>query len=207
MALQLLTQTDLVILDTNADAKARLTEAPFLAETTNTAANARLTLNAFIAESINANAKARATEIVFIAIHNRPAPLEPVCDLYMGDTIANYPDGIGTAGPNIDTLVRQPLQFKSEITINEDGGANSNLTPCGILRWELEYVGMSDADLTTIRTHYNLAKGRRNNFSFYDRQTAVTHTLVKYESLQVPKGERSWSRRFRVVLIKFSGVS
>ena len=116
--------------------------------------------------------------------------------------IADYPDGVQTTGPHIARLQRFPVEYRSDVFLYEDGGADVNVQPCGILKWTLEYEGISEADLATLRAHVNAAKGRVENFTFYDRQTATAHPGVKYAEFKIGKHRKRWSRVASVTLIK-----
>jgi len=118
-------------------------------------------------------------------------------------TIANYPDGIGTAGPTIARIVPLPTDYTVDRSVNEDGGCNVNVQPCGLKRFQLEYAGLSAGDLATLRTHKNLAKGRVNDFSFYYRENATTYTGVMYESWKVGRHVKTWARVVSVVLVVY----
>ncbi len=117
-------------------------------------------------------------------------------------SIANYPDGVQTAGPHIARLQRFPVDYQTEVFRYDDGGADVNVQPCGILKWTLDYEGLSDADLTTIRTHANLARDRVEDFTFYDRQTATAHAGVKYQEFKIGRHAKTWSRVASVTLVK-----
>lgn len=117
--------------------------------------------------------------------------------------VADYPDGVGTAGPTIANLNVIPIDYQPEIERNEDGGVEINVQPCGLRKWELSYEGLSYADFELIRTHINLAKGRVNEFDFYSREEAFTHSGVQYFSVEVPQHQKHWSKGLRVTLCKF----
>jgi hypothetical protein len=117
--------------------------------------------------------------------------------------IANYPDGIGTAGPTIDRLITRVLEFQAEVFRNEDGGADTNVQPCGWRVWQLEYDGLTAAEVTTLRTHFNAAKNNVNEFSFYHRQDAVTYSGVKYVNFRVGRHRKTWSNVVSIELGKF----
>lgn len=119
-------------------------------------------------------------------------------------TIANYPDGVGTAGPRIANLRVIPVKFETDIYRNEDGGADVNVQPCGNLRFELDYDGLSASDLATLTIHYNLAKGKVNDFSFYCRRDGATYTKVRYETFEIPSAQKYWLRTVRVVLVNYA---
>lgn len=112
---------------------------------------------------------------------------------------AQYPDGVDLAGPSISRLSRQPIEYKVDITLFEDGGAVVNVSPCGMLRWVLEYEGLSQSDLATLRTHYNDARGTVESFQFYDRQTALTYS-VQYRSFEIGKHDKTWFVPATVIL-------
>lgn len=115
-------------------------------------------------------------------------------------TIADYPDGIGTAGPYISRLIDQPVEFQVVRYEFEDGGLDVNVQPCGVRRWILEYEGLSASDVSTIVTHFNLAKGRVNNFEFYHRRDATTYANVRYADLSLLSRQKSWSNAVTVTL-------
>lgn len=121
----------------------------------------------------------------------------------MGATVANYPDGIDTAGPMIARLVRLPVDYNPQVFENEDGGADVNVQPCGIVKWQIDYEGINAAEVGTLRTHFNLAKGQVNNFSFYDREQDQVFPEVSYESFRVGRRIRTWSNVVSVVLVHY----
>lgn len=118
--------------------------------------------------------------------------------------IANYPDGINTAGPTIARLITYPVEYPFDLFRNEDGGVDVNVQTCGVLRWELEYEGLSLSDEDTIRAHYNLAKGKVETFSFYSRYDSTLYTGVRYDSMQIPRHLRHWAKMLKVVLVKYA---
>lgn len=118
-------------------------------------------------------------------------------------TITQYPDGVAVAGPSIDKVIHYPIEYPVDTYRNEDGGVDVNVQPCGILRIELYYSCLSLANLTTIRDHYNLAKGRVNDFSFYSRYDATTRTGMVYEKIEVPRHRKHWSKDLKVTLLKY----
>lgn len=117
-------------------------------------------------------------------------------------TIANYPDGIGTAGPTIARLIDQPIGYETHAIVMEDGGAIVMIQPCGLRRWLLEYEGLTQAELATLRAHKNLAKGKVNDFSFYHRRDAVTYAGVQIESWSIGDHQKTWAVPLSVVLVK-----
>lgn len=112
---------------------------------------------------------------------------------------AQFPDGVDIAGPRIGRLLRQPIEYAVTQTLFEDGGCDVNVSPCGMLRWQLEYEGLSQADVATLRTHYNDARGTVESFQFYDRQTGLTHS-VQYRSFEIGKHEKTWFVPATIVL-------
>jgi len=106
-------------------------------------------------------------------------------------TIAIFPDETHS-GPHIDKLNRQPLAFEPDVTKFEDGGAHVSIQLCGLRTWELEYTGLSQDDVETLRAHNTLAKGKTNDFSFYDRQTNATYTKCFYVKFDIGKAEKTW---------------
>jgi hypothetical protein len=112
-------------------------------------------------------------------------------------TIGAYPTSV-----YIDTLIDRAIEYRVERYEFEDGSLEVNVQPCGIRRWELRYTGLSVTDLNTLRTHYNDAKGRVNDFSFTHRRDATTYTGVKYVSFDIPARSKNWINEAVVVLEK-----
>lgn len=112
-------------------------------------------------------------------------------------TIGAYPTSV-----YIDTLIDQPIEYRVTRYEFEDGGVDVNVQPCGVRRWELRYTGLSVNDLNTLRTHYNNAKGRVNDFSFTHRRDLTTYTGVKYVSFTVPPRQKNWINEATVILEK-----
>jgi hypothetical protein len=119
-------------------------------------------------------------------------------------TISNYPDGVDTAGPTIALLVDLPIDYQVETFRYEDGGVDVNVQPCGVRRWQLEYEGLSAADVTTLRTHFNLAKGKVNDFIFYHRHDDQQYVQVRYESWRGGRHLKTWSNVVSVVLVQLA---
>lgn len=119
-------------------------------------------------------------------------------------TIANYPDGIGTAGPTIDRLLDDPIDYQTDTFRCDDGSVRVNVQPCGREVIVLEYDGLSQAELSIIRDHYNLAKGQVNDFSFYNRRKAQTYAGFRYLSLAIGQHTKNWFVPLRVTLIRFA---
>lgn len=118
-------------------------------------------------------------------------------------TVTQYPDGVAVAGPTIDKVIHYPIEYAPDIFRNEDGGVDVNVQPCGVLRIELVYSGLSYDDWLAIKDHYNLAKGKVNDFSFYSRYNGTTYTGCQYEKIEAPRHRKRWSKELRVTLIKY----
>lgn len=114
--------------------------------------------------------------------------------------VADYPDGINTAGPTPASLYTYPLQFERDVTLYEDGGADVNVQPCGLRKVEIRYEGLSAAEVATLRTHYNAARGESDEFNFYHRDNATIYTNVRYFDFKLPRHTRTWSNPATVVL-------
>lgn len=121
----------------------------------------------------------------------------------MGATITQFPDGVDVAGPTIARLVRSTVDYNPEFFPNEDGGADVNVQPCGMVKLELSYEGISAAEVATLRTHFNLAKSQVNNFPFYDRELDQVIAEVSYESFRVGRRKRTWSNVVSIVLVHY----
>lgn len=114
---------------------------------------------------------------------------------------AQYPTP-SISGPTINKLIDQPVEYVKTVFEFEDGGADVNVQPCGLRRWVLIYEGLAAADVTTLRTHFNDARGKVETFDFYHSRDDVTYETVRYESFQIQKHERYWAKSARVVLVK-----
>lgn len=112
---------------------------------------------------------------------------------------AQFPDGVDLAGPTIDVLVRQPIEYEVDTVRMEDGGCDVNVNTCGLLAWTLVYQALSQADVATLRTHFNDARGRVEDFQFYDRQAELTYS-VKYRSFTIEKHQKTWAVPVTIVL-------
>ena len=117
---------------------------------------------------------------------------------------ANYPDGVDTAGPTIARLMKQPLEFPAALfDRNEDGGVDVNVVPCGLRVYVLEYEGLSVSDLNLIRAHYNDARGKVEEFNFYDRQSATLLPNCKYRDFKIGKHQKVWAGLATVTIERF----
>lgn len=117
-------------------------------------------------------------------------------------TVADYPDGEATSGPTITLLLDQPIDYEVTRYEYEDGGCDVNVQPCGLRRWRLEYEGLTAAELTTLRDHFNLAKGKVNDFEFWHRRDNALYAGVQYEEFRVGRHQKIWSNSLSVVLVK-----
>ena len=111
-----------------------------------------------------------------------------------------YPDGTLFSGPYIARLMDQPIDYAVTRYEFEDGGLAVNVQPCGARRWVLEYEGLSAAEITQLRNHYNAMRGRSSTFNFYHRRDQVTYTGVRYVSMTLPAREKAWSNGASVIL-------
>ena len=119
-------------------------------------------------------------------------------------TIAGYPDSVSVAGPYATKLNHNPIAYEVDVFRNEDGGADVNVQPCGILRFEIEYDGITAAEVETLRAHWNLAKGKVNDFPFRSRYDGATYNKCTYEKFEIPPHVKTWSNQVRVSLITFT---
>lgn len=117
-------------------------------------------------------------------------------------TVSAYPTP-NNSGPAINRLTDLPAEFKVIRYEFDDGGAEVNVMPCGVQRWQLDYEGLSSADAATLLTHFNLAKGRVNDFSFTHPREGVIYTGVKYESFVISDHQKHWALPRKIVLVKF----
>lgn len=147
---------------------------------------ARATQTVIEAGIIPAN-KARVTQTVIEVMYPTPSP---------------YPDGTLFAGPVINRIQDQPVEYEVDKIEYEDGGVDVNVQPCGMKRWVLEYEGLTQAELAVIMNHFNGAKGQVISFNFYHKRDAVVYTNVNYERFEVGKHAKSWSVPAIVVLRK-----
>ena len=118
-------------------------------------------------------------------------------------TVANFPDEIMTAGPYVARLFTYPVEFPVLHYEFEDGGHDVNVQPCGLRRFELLYEGITAAEVQTLVDHYNLAKGRTNDFSFYHRHLEDTFAGCTYEAFEIQKHPKKWACFVRAVLVRF----
>lgn len=115
-------------------------------------------------------------------------------------TVTAYPTP-SNSGPTINKMVAFPPEFKVTLHRFEDGGADANVVPCGPKRWDLEYEGLSTTDAAILDDHFETAKGRANNFSFFDSRAGRTYSGVRYERFDVGKHQKYWSLTRRITLV------
>lgn len=110
-----------------------------------------------------------------------------------------YPDGELYEGPYIARIVDQPAEYGYAKYEFEDGSIDVNVQPVGNRRWQLEYTGLSAAEVAVLAGHYNGARGRVTTFRFYHRRDGVIYSC-RYVSMTLPQRERAWSNDVQVVL-------
>jgi hypothetical protein len=110
-----------------------------------------------------------------------------------------YPDGELYEGPYIARIIDQPAEYGYAKYEFEDGSAEVNVQPVGNRRWQLEYTGLSAAEVAVLAGHYNGMRGRVTTFRFYHRRDAVIYSC-RYVSMTLPQRERAWSNDVQVVL-------
>ena len=116
-------------------------------------------------------------------------------------TIGDYPTDT-TLGANVLTVINQPVEYKFEKYMFEDGACVVNVQPCGIQRWELYYDGLTQAQRDTLTDHYNSAMGKVNSFSFTHPRSGTTYTGVQYEGIDIQHHTKRWSLGIKVTLVK-----
>ena len=220
MALQLLTQIDLLAETVNADANARLTEQQLLAETVNADANARLTqtdlvastINAstqarltqisLLSETVNANANARLTEIVFLGIANRPPIAESCAYDWTIPTPTAFPlPSVG--GPQFTMFKEVTPQWSEFGQAFGDGKPwFGTIQTTRIRYFEVEWDGLSSADATTLDNHHNSTRGILS-FTVTVPRTAEVITNVRYASYTRSSHTRYWSQSRSARLVKY----
>lgn len=110
-----------------------------------------------------------------------------------------YPDGLLYTGPYINRIVDQPLDFGYTLYEYEDGGVDVNVQPCGAKRIQLDYDGLSAAEMTQLTSHYNAMRGKSATFTFYHRRDEYGYTC-RYVSMTISAHVRNWSNSVQVVL-------
>lgn len=115
-------------------------------------------------------------------------------------TVAAYPTP-SNSGPAINKQINPPPEYKTIRHRFEDGGADVNVQPCGPRRWILEYDGLSVSDAGILDDHFETAKGKTNDFSFFDARAGETITGVRYEQYEVNRHVKYWSLSRRITLV------
>ena len=110
-----------------------------------------------------------------------------------------YPDGELFAGPYIARIIDQATEYGYSLYEYEDGGADVNVQPVGSRRWQLEYTGLSAAEVAVLTGHYNGMRGRAATFRFYHRRDGLTYRC-RYVSMTLPSRQRAWANDVQVVL-------
>jgi hypothetical protein len=117
---------------------------------------------------------------------------------------ADFPDGELVSGPYCSRLQQSPVDYPADRTIYDDGACDVNVQPCGLIKYVLEYEGLTAAEVTTLRDHYNDARGKTESFNFYHRRDATLYGDVFYESLKLPRRIKIWSNPVTVTLVRFA---
>lgn len=77
------------------------------------------------------------------------------------------------------------------------------MQPCGVRKYQIDHEGITESELAALRTHFNLAKFKVNDFSFYNRQSNTTLSGFHYESFKIGKHRKRWARIVSTVLVRF----
>lgn len=119
-------------------------------------------------------------------------------------TVSTYPDPTN-GGPLINRLMDQPVEHQRNVILYEyeDGACDVNVQPCAVKKWQLQYEGLTTAELQTLLDHFNLAKGRVNTFPFTHPRDSITYTGVSYDNFEIGKHPRYWVGMVNVTLQKF----
>lgn len=110
-----------------------------------------------------------------------------------------YPDGELFAGPYIARIIDQATEYGYSLYEYEDGGADVNVQPIGNRRWQIEYTGLSAAEVAVLAGHYNGMRGKAATFRFYHRRDGLTYRC-RYVSMALPSRQRAWANDVQVVL-------
>lgn len=121
--------------------------------------------------------------------------------------VSQYPVE-AAGGPFINRIIAFPKEFPEDRYQYEDGGCDVNVQPCGLLRWLLQYEGLSQAQLDTIITHFNSAQVpittfSLNTFNFANPQDSTTYTGVRYERIEIARHKKKWALPVNVYLFCF----
>lgn len=117
-------------------------------------------------------------------------------------TITAYPTP-SESGPLINRLERHPIDYPVTRYEFEDGGVEVNIAPCGLQRWDVYHEGLTPAELQTLVDHWNEAKGKTNDFSFYDHQQDATFTGVSYADFQIDQHRHKQTLFAHATLVVF----
>lgn len=108
-------------------------------------------------------------------------------------------------GPQYTFFEQQTADWHTRRQEFADGGAayRTNLSTA-ILRWVIEYEGLSEIDAAVLDDHYNTARGDAGfTFSLTDPRTATVHTGVRYQAMETGTHQKKWAQTRRVILIKY----
>jgi len=115
-------------------------------------------------------------------------------------TIDNpYPDGDLYDGPYIARIIDQATDYGYSRYEFEDGAMEVNVQPIGNRRWQLEYTGLSAAEVAVLSAHYDGMRGRVTTFRFYHRRDDRIY-FCRYVSMTLPSRQRTWANDVQVVL-------
>jgi hypothetical protein len=119
-------------------------------------------------------------------------------------TVSIYPDP-SNGGPLINRLVDMPPEHQRNVIKYEyeDGGCDVNVQPCSLKKWQLDYEGLTTAEMQAVLDHFNLAKGRVNTFPFFHARIGVTYAGVSYADLKIGKHPKKWVGMLQVTLQAF----
>lgn len=86
----------------------------------------------------------------------------------------------------------------------QDGGISTvTEASTGLLRWTIEYDGLTPLEADILDDHYDEAFGQANSFTFTDREGAA-HTGVHYDKGGLTKShDKQWMQRRVVKLVKY----
>ena len=110
-----------------------------------------------------------------------------------------YPDGDLYEGPYIARIIDQATDYGYSRYEFEDGAMEVNVQPIGNRQWQLEYTGLSAAEVAVLAGHYDGMRGRVTTFRFYHRRDDRIY-FCRYVSMTLPSRQRTWANDVQVVL-------
>ena len=110
-----------------------------------------------------------------------------------------YPDGDLYEGPYIARIIDQATDYGYSRYEFEDGAMEVNVQPIGNRQWQLEYTGLSAAEVAVLAGHYDGMRGRVTTFRFYHRRDDRIY-FCRYVSMTLPSRQRAWANDVQVVL-------